>query len=430
MIYTVKNGDTLSSVSKKFGTTPSRIIADNGIASPDSLAVGEDLVILYPSVTYTVKNGDTLSSIAEEFGVDLNELYRNNPPLEGRPNIEAGQTLVISFTTKAPLGEISLNGYAYPYIEEETLRKTLPYLTYISVFSYGLNKDGTLIYPEGDDKIISFAKEYGTTPLMMLTSLNSDGIFSNELVSQILKDKELSERVAKNAADVMRSKGYGGIDVDFEYIQGPLSDSYVNFLKILKNEIGDGKVLFASLAPKESQNMRGLLYEGHNYSGVGNATDKALVMTYEWGYTYGPPMAVSPINKVRQVMNYAISEIPPSKLFMGMPNYGYDWTLPYIRGESVASSLSNDEAVKRAKEMHAEILYDYTAASPYYDYFVKEDTKAVKHTVWFENAKSVDEMSRLAYELQISGISVWNIMKYYQRMWTVLNSLFSIVKNS
>ena len=34
-------------------------------------------------------------------------------------------------------------------------------------------------------------------------------------------------------------------------------------------------------------------------------------MTFEWGYTYGPPMAVAPLPQVRAVLDYAVSVIEP-----------------------------------------------------------------------------------------------------------------------
>ena len=46
---------------------------------------------------------------------------------------------------------------------------------------------------------------------------------------------------------------------------------------------------------------------------------------YEWGYALSEPMAVAPINKVEQVVRFAVSQIRPEKIFMGIPNYGYDW---------------------------------------------------------------------------------------------------------
>ena len=91
--------------------------------------------------------------------------------------------------------------------------------------------------------------------------------------------------------------------------------------------------LIAALAPKTSAGQKGTLYEGHDYTAIGAACDAALLMTYEWGYTYGPPMAVAPIRNVRQVVEYALTEIPPEKIWLGVPTYGYDWTLPYEKGQ-------------------------------------------------------------------------------------------------
>ena len=70
-------------------------------------------------------------------------------------------------------------------------------------------------------------------------------------------------------------------------------------------------------------------------------------MTYEWGYRYGSPMAVAPINQVERVLNYALTVIPSEKILMGIPNYGYDWTLPYQEG-TAANSISNTQALELA----------------------------------------------------------------------------------
>ena len=148
VIHTVRAGDSIYSIAKEYSTTPARIIADNGITDPGKLAVGQTLVILYPTETYTVRGGDTLEGIARSFGVTLNELWQNNPALGGKTLIYPGQTLNIRFDTP-PLGEIAVNGYAYPFIDPDTLRRTLPYLTYLSVFTYGIRPDGTLVPPSG-----------------------------------------------------------------------------------------------------------------------------------------------------------------------------------------------------------------------------------------------------------------------------------------
>ena len=429
MIHTVKHGDTVYKLSREYGVPMSRIIIDNGLVEPSRLAVGEDLVIRTPAVTYTVREGDTLYSIAKRYGTAVISLWQNNPNLGGKDLIYPGQTLVISYTPATSLGNIAVNGYAYPYIDDDVLRRTLPYLTYLSVFTYGIRNNGTLIPPEGDQRLIGTAKEYGTVPLMMLTSLTEDGNFSNELVSRILADEGLWRKVIAEAVRTVKEKGYGGIDVDFEYISPEYSENYAVFLRELNRALGEDYVLFASLAPKTAPQMRGLLYEGHDYGAVGKAADKVLLMTYEWGYTYGPPMAVSPINKVREVLDYGVSVIPPEKIFMGLPNYGYNWTLPYTRGKSAATSLSNVAAVELAKEKRARIEYDEKSEAPFFNYYdIPPRGNAVKHEVWFQNARSVEALLSLIPEYGLDGVAVWNIMNYFPALWSVLTSLFRIQK--
>ncbi len=90
--------------------------------------------------------------------------------------------------------------------------------------------------------------------------------------------------------------------------------------------------------------------------------------SYEWGYTYGPPMAVAPLAAVRRVLDYAVSEMPPEKIFMGFPNYAYDWTLPYQAGSTRAELIGNEAAVQLAVRVGAEIRFDETAQTPWFTY--------------------------------------------------------------
>lgn len=428
-IYTVKSGDSVYSIAQQFGVPQSRIITDNFLNEGATLVEGQDLVILFPLQTHTVRGGETLFSIAEDFGVTVLDLYRNNPNLNGMPTVFPGQVLNISYES-APLGDISTNGYVYPYVDRTTLRRTLPYLTYLSIFTYGITDDGELIEPVGgDEELIAIAKEYGTTPLMMLTSLGADGKFSNRLAERVLSDSAFADRVARSAAEIVREKGYGGVDVDFEYVPASVREDYGAFIEKLQAVLGDLPV-FVSLAPKYTADQRGLLYEGHDYSLLGNLADYLLLMTYEWGYTYGPPLAVAPIDKVRRVLDYAVTAIPREKIFLGIPNYGYDWSLPYVRGESRARSLSNEDAVALARSRGARIMFDETAQSPYFNYYDRPATfsDAVEHEVWFENARGIDSSLRLVSEYGLRGSGVWNVMKYFPQLWAVLNSLYRIRK--
>ena len=145
--------------------------------------------------------------------------------------------------------------------------------------------------------------------------------------------------------------------------------------------------------------------------------------SYEWGYSYSPPMAVAPLPNVRAVLDYAVTEIPAEKLLLGVPNYGYDWPLPYRQGETRAESLSNQEAIRRAIRYGAEIQFDESAQAPWYRYTGEDGTL---HEVWFEDARSQAAKLRLVAEYGFLGAGYWNIMRPFRQTWLVLSSLFDI----
>lgn len=179
-----------------------------------------------------------------------------------------------------------------------------------------------------------------------------------------------------------------------------------------------------ALAPKTSGTQTGLLYEAHNYALAGNAANLTLLMTYEWGYAYGPPMAVAPINNVERVISYGVSEIPSQKILMGIPMYGYDWPLPFIKGETTAVSLSPQQAIELALRTGSEISYDNNSQAPYFYY--SQDN--IQHVVWFEDASSVFTRTELITKYNLSGGGFWNINRYFPQCWLVMNNQFKIAK--
>lgn len=375
---------------------------------------------------YVVQPGDTVYSIASMTGNTVEELLRNNG-LTPDSVLVPGQALVLAEQEeeRTQKREISVNGYAYPYIDNEVLQKTLPDLTYVTLFTYGFTEEGELIGIQ-DEPVIGEVKEAGVAPLMLLSTLTGDGTFSNELASRIFSDEEARNRLFDQVLQTMRTKGYYGLDVDFEFILPEDKDNYVQFLTELKSRLQpEGYPLFVALAPKTSGMQRGLLYESHDYPAIGAVADYVLLMTYEWGYTYGPPMAVAPLNKVKEVLDYGVSVIPREKILQGIPNYGYDWTLPYVRGQSMARSIGNVEAVEIAMKYRATILYDETAQTPYFYY---TDEEGREHVVWFEDARSIDAKLRLNESYPLHGISYWNIMRYFPQNWVVVNEKFRVRK--
>ena len=367
---------------------------------------------------HTVKKGDSLYSIGREYGVTIEQLIAANGD-SVTPTLIIGQAVIVPTPTEK-LGDILVNGYAYPFIEKETLYKTLPSLSLITPFSYGVKSDGTLVNLD-DSELISAALSADVKPILLITTLGENGLFSSETASRVLGDLTLRKTLIDGIAQKLKSADYFGVDIDFEYISPEYRGEYVDFIRALKREVGDDYKVLVALAPKTSSAQRGLLYEAHDYEELGKYADYVLVMTYEWGYTYSPPMAVAPLDKVRQVLEYAVSVIPNEKILMGIPNYGYDWTLPFVKG-TPARSLSLNAAITLAREKGAEIMFDDISQSPYYNYYEGN----VLHTVWFEDARSIYKKLELLNSLSLSGISIWNVMNYFRPLYSVIALNFNV----
>jgi spore germination protein len=422
-IYVVKTGDSIYSIAKSNGVAPDSIISANELVNPSQLVVGQTLFIPAANRAYTVKSGDTIYSIARTTGVSPDLILKANPNIGSNGRIFPGQVITIP-SGEQKLGTIEVNGYIFPSSNEQIVRNALPSLTYLSIFSYQAKEDGSLT-SINDDKWITVARQNNVAPVMVLTNIRATGGFSSDIAHELLTDETVQNNLINNIVAIMKQKNYYGLNIDFEYIFPYDRQSYNAFLKTITARMHAlGYIVLTAIAPKLDAEQKGLLYEAHDYPAHGKTADRVIIMTYEWGYLAGPPQAVAPLNQVRRVLDYAVTVIPPDKILMGVPNYGYDWTLPYVRG-TLAKTFSNIEAVNRAFINKAEILYDQAAQSPYYNYY---DSDKKQHIVWFEDARSIRQKLLLVNEYKLAGVSYWTIGRPFAQNLLVLNSMYNIKK--
>lgn len=377
---------------------------------------------------YVVKQGDNVDAIAASYEISVQTLIYDNQlvyPYE----LAVGQALLIGTGLAVLKRETFVNGYAYPFISRWVLEQTLPYLSELSVFSYGFTSEGSLIAPPMDDTwMINLAVSYGVLPILTLTPFGPDGNFNNKLISSVVNNPVYIKNLIDELLGIMRLKGYQGVDIDFEYILAEDRDAFTAFVTQVADTMrSNGYHTSVALAPKTSADQKGLLYEGKDYAALGAAADHVLLMTYEWGYTYGPPMAVAPINQVRRVVEYALTEIPASKIDLGIPNYGYDWPLPFERGTTKAVTIGNVQAVRIAIEQRAVIEFDEISQSPFFTYTDAATGKA--HEVWFEDVRSLQAKFNLMKEFGLRGCGYWQIMKWFRANWMLLADNFLIERD-
>ncbi len=374
---------------------------------------------------YVVKPGDSVDLIASYYGIPPSTIIYDNQLVYPYP-LAIGQALLVNDgESSSPSYPAVVGGYAYPYIREAVLEETLPYLTNLHVFSYGFTPEGQLVPPQVDDTfMITAALNFGASPVLTLTPFGPDGHFNNLLITTLVNNEEIIQTLLSNLLSTLLEKGFQGVDIDFEYILPEDRIPFADFVAQTREFLSPyGFHVSVALAPKTSDSQQGVLYEGKDYALLGSAADSVLLMTYEWGYTYGPPMAVAPINKVREVVDYAVTRIAPAKIDLGIPNYGYDWTLPYVRGTSVAKVIGNVEAVQIAASAGVPIQFDEVAMSPFFRY----EKDGLEHEVWFEDVRSIREKFSLLPAYGLRGMGYWQIMRLFRANWLLLADTFQIL---
>lgn len=371
---------------------------------------------------YTVKRGDSLYSITKRYGSTTERLAYINQ-LNDPSRLSVGQALAVP-DNSAPTAEIEVNGYAYPNISAAVLNETLPYLTYFCPFSNRADAEGNII-PLNDESLIAAAYAQNAAPLLTITNIGVNGGFSGEISHALFTDTAVQSRFFDNVLRLLRQKGYYGVNFNFEYVFPYDREAYNSFLRRASEILHPaGYFLSTAIAPKTSDNQQGYIYEAIDYAVHGEYCDRVILMTYEWGYTYSSPRAVSPVNLIRRVLDYAVTRIPAGKILMGFSNYGYSWTLPWKQGDA-ASVISNAAAANLASSVFAEIKFDTAAQAPWFRY-TPADGK--QREVWFEDARSVKARLALVSEYGLAGISWWTVNPLFRAGLEILRRTYTVEK--
>lgn len=425
-IHVVTEGETLTSIANTYNTTAVAITNANELDAPNDLVIGQALVIPIFGQFYFVQQGDSLYSIANRFGMTYQELATIN-------NISPEMTLPIGLRIYIPpRAKRAITSYAYIEPFGDTVSETLenaaaknsPYLTFLALFSYRVNRDGSLTSPPIGN-LQEIAANTDTAMAMVVTNLEGPG-FSDELGHIILTVQAVQNKLLDNIVNTAQTQGFTDIHFDFEFLPSDDREAYNAFLRKAKERFSqEGLLLSTALAPKTSATQTGQWYEAHDYAAHGEIADFVVLMTYEWGYSYGPPMAVSPIDQVRNVVDYALTVIPADKILLGQNLYGYDWTLPFVEGGEAARAVSPQQAIAIARENNAVIQYDTSAQAPFFTY---TDAEGNEHEVWFEDARSIQAKFDMIRELDLLGIAYWKLGLAFPQNWLLLDDQFTITK--
>lgn len=424
-IHVVQRGQSLYGIGQAYGIPYEEIALANELVDPSRITVGQALVIPITGNYHYVQPGQSLYIISRMYGMSVAELAAVNG-ISPTGILHVGQRLYIP---PRPKKEIEVFLYVEPRnpVSETMInevRARLRNITYLGMFSYEPQRDGTL-KPPPQSTITEIATAGGVLNAMVVSNLENFA-FSADLAHELFTNQTAQNRLFENIVQTAKRNNFSDIHFDFEFLRPADRELYNGFLRNARSRFHSaGLTISTALAPKTSDTPTGI-YGAIDYRAHGEICDFVTLMTYEWGYSYSEPQAVSPINQVRRVVEYAVSVIPRDKIFLGQNLYGYDWTYPYPPESGVAArALSPQQAVNLAIQVNAAIQYDEVAQAPYFLYW---DSDGVRHDVWFEDARSIQAKFNLLKEFNLRGMMYWKLGLAFPQNWLLLMDNFTIRK--
>ncbi|WP_432408379.1 LysM peptidoglycan-binding domain-containing protein [Wukongibacter sp. M2B1] len=423
--YIVNAEDNLWSISQKFNVSYRKIAEFNDLEYPYQLFIGQELQIPLQTVRYTVKPGDSLWSIAEKYNTTASQIINLND-LQSPYIISSGQSLII-YDSKKQRTVIETLGYYSPSTKQTDMFiiNTLgQYLTYLGIFDFPINSSGEILGKPNQD-MLNIAREKGVMALPVLTNLKF-GSFSPELARDVLADINNLNNLINNIISLIENYNLGGIIIDFENLYPEDRDLFTQFMGQLSQALHDrNKLLIVNLAPKWEDWPERDWVGFFDYNAIAEYIDIAAIMTYEWGWREGPPRPTAPLDYVKRALDYAISNsIPPNKILMGMTLYGYDWSLPNTP-ENIATTVTLPQVWNRGIANNARIYFAEEPKQPYMNYVTPNGNP---HEVWFENALSHSFKYELAKDYGLRGVFYWILNQPFPSTWYILSNLFKIKK--
>jgi len=221
------------------------------------------------------------------------------------------------------------------------------------------------------------------------------------------------------------ANGLDGIDLDYENIAfasnatlAPvIRTGYVTLLTELAAKLhAKGKLLTVAVVAKTSDDAS-VAHQAYDYAAIGKVVDRVRIMTYDQNsqnskYPGGP---VSSVQWTNSVLQYAVSVIPASKVEMGVPLYGYDWS----DAGGPAATVTYSQALALQAQYNAPRLWSAQHGAPYFTYTATDGTH---HTVWYNDAQAVASRLPLIAKYNIAGVAFWSLGAEDPGIWQALRS--------
>ncbi|MGY1594277.1 glycosyl hydrolase family 18 protein [Geodermatophilus sp. SYSU D00708] len=251
-------------------------------------------------------------------------------------------------------------------------------------------------------------------PIVPIISNTRDGAWDPNLIQELLHDPDLLERHIEAIVTLVRQEDYAGIDIDYENLVSADREVFSDFVTRLADALHlDDKILAVDVFAKESDQGYDERNRAQDYAAIGRAADQVRIMAYDRHWQSSTPGPVAPLNWVRSVVAYAVEEVPPQKVVLGIPTYGYGWA------GSEGQLVSWLQTYATSRNLDVPVRWDPASQTPWLTY---RDADGAEHIIWFENAYSIALKLGLAQTYELGGVFLWLVGDEDDHLWPLLSS--------
>jgi spore germination protein YaaH len=268
-----------------------------------------------------------------------------------------------------------------------------------------LQPDGDVVLTPPSREVRRLLADSGARVLPAVQNF-SDGEWQGQAVADLLADPLRARAHRERLVQLAVRHGWDGVDIDYESLPPTAGPHFTDFLEALRDDLHARGLELSVAVPArpEDASPHALAY---SYQLIGAIADQVRLMTYDHAWSTSPAGPVAPPDWIEQVVEYAVERVPSEKLMLGLATYGYDWV------GSTGTNLQAVDAVALADRLGVDPRWDDAAAAHTFDY--EQDGR--RHTVWFEDARSLAVKQRIAVEHGLRGVAIWQLGGEDLRLW-------------
>jgi spore germination protein len=317
-------------------------------------------------------------------------------------------------------------GYIAPWDKTramQSVQNNYDVISEVSPVAYTLTPQGDVILdPAGgadlvDDATIADLRAKNIKIIPAIHNVVNGQWNGGNIVSTLIKDSTTRTTHINNIVELVVSKNYDGIDIDYENLNANDRANYTAFLTALGDALHEkGKVLTTDVYGKTSEPGTWSGPQAQDWSAIGNAADEVRIMIYDYNPSSIGPIA--PYSWASSVLSFAKTKLPTNKIIQGVPLYGYDWT----GSGGTPKDYVWSEIMALQQQYNAPLKWNSVDKVPWFTY----STGGKNHTIYFENGQSAAAKFDLTNSENVAGVSFWRLGGEDPAVWTSVRSKFAL----